>query len=777
MSGAVSRPPDVWLQARQLARRRISAPSLWRTVAVVAAVVCGAVVEGMPATEQRIEVIRFMAFIAASMFASLWPLIAAVELGLAASLWAVVQFRWRSWPARLVVELNRTAGHVEALVPWLLVCLTVSRSATLNLGLAAVVVAWGERIVDAAASLWLTLFGTVEPDEQKHAGRVRRARRVPMYLASVLAWVIVALQAPGQVRALVPCTLAIVLAMVVRLLVTWRDHRREDAGLTNGEWSQLADVTAALVVVAVLGLAARQLGLPNPQAEFKERISEGQCAGRPDGAPTIALFLLGDTQFHELRGDRSAANVPMVDAVVPVAVRPVALDLLSGVTLDHFASMFRSYLEASRGAGTQTSYAFLGDLGDIGCTSEIERYGPHFDRFEPESERSAPHGHLAGIAPGNHDNTFVGNFLWHPDWGRACGDEPVLGRDGQLLRPKLGDRAGKLTSDRLLAGLARRRGLASLDLPPESLQNLSATIEDRGALPMVSKIGVLPGMPSRPVYAVFLDTGDSAWWQYGVAGTQGHISRGQIEFVRARVPADAWVVLVVHHPLAQLGPWARDRVGELADAWQERLLLVVSAHTHRTAWNPEMPLGQQRVAEFTVGSTTDPTQEIGLLEVRGSAQAPRLWLTSIPAVARPAMDCPPPGPIASLPVPVERCEVLLAEAATRCERLLDDDGKQDLPTLQAMTNLQKALAYYLFECVGSGRPGNVLEPETYARIANAGADAHDRLVCLSWASSLLQSHKASAWHYRDAVAGMGDRTVSLGGFAVRVPVRAPPTRP
>src|SRR5262249_18523706 len=122
----------------------------------------------------------------------------------------------------------------------------------------------------------------------------------------------------------------------------------------------------------------------------------------------IALYLMADTQLHELRGLRSAGHLDIVDRLVSVAVRPVELDLLSGVTFEHFVDLYKR-MQNER---NDLRWAHLGDFADLGCRGEVGR----FQKLLAPMPRKL----LAGASIGNHDGTFVGNFAWHPDWDSAC---------------------------------------------------------------------------------------------------------------------------------------------------------------------------------------------------------------------------------------------------------------------------------------------------------------------------------------------------------------------
>lgn len=511
----------------------------------------------------------------------------------------------------------------------------------------------------------------------------------------------------------------------------------------------------ALVLLLVF-FGAYSLCKPPQNVERAPRITAASCAHVPTTPPLVALYLVGDTQFHELRGDRSAAFLPMVDAVVPVAVRPVALDLLSGVTLDQFAHMFELYHEQN--PTTELSWASLGDLADIGCSTEIQRYDNYFGQFDV-AEHGKPRHRLAGIASGNHDNTFVGNFVWHPDWQPAC-EVP----DGHGA--KFGYRLDKLAADAEMKRLAQKFGVPGLKLPKETVRGVAATVEGRAAQPMASQIGSLPDAKGnkRPIYAVFLDTGDSALAQYGVAGVQAHISRAQVAAVREMVPDNALIVVLMHHPLAQMGTASVGRVNQLFSDWRSRLIVVVSAHTHVSAWHPRSEIGDLEVPEFTIGSTTDPTQEAAILEIRGTAEKPSAHIVTVPAVARTGMDCR-----SLTDVDAFSCTQLLAKNLDVCSLPSDDHWRRGVHTPEAMTEHQRSIARSLHHCLGLPPYADPMDPEMYTESARRNPVLRDRMICFSWAASILQSHKADGWRYIDGLRAVQERTATLGGLAVDVP--------
>lgn len=760
MSQPIDPPPPADTPAKRPRPQRLTvmakrafarAPAIWRSAAVLGAAGVGLMTSYLHHAHELLYVLQFIALVLVSVFCGLWPLIAFVEIGLAVAWLLVIRRGKPTVPSRVIVELNRWLGHSEAFGPYLVLAMLWHAPAALRFALVAVLLVWGRSALDWLVSRWyLRKHGTAPT-----ALWIGKARRLPMYAATVIGTILLASLDFSQWRALAPTSVAVLMGMGLRLWATWSRPQHQH-GLTGRQWSQIMDIVAVAMVLALVFLGAYSLCKPPQNVERAPRITAASCAQVPATAPLVALYLVGDTQFHELRGDRSAAFLPMVDAVVPVAVRPVALDLLSGVTLDQFAHMFELYHEQN--PTTELSWASLGDLADIGCSTEMERYHNYFSQFDLP-EQGKPRHRLAGIASGNHDNTFVGNFVWHPDWQPAC--EVPDGKGATF-----GYRLDKLAADALMKQLAQKFGVPGLQLPQNIVRGVAATVEGRAAQPMASPIGFLPDAKGnkRPIYAVFLDTGDSALAQYGVAGVQAHVSRAQVAAVREMVPDNALVVVLLHHPLAQMGMASVGRVSQLLRDWRSRLIVVVSAHTHVSAWHPASPIGDLEVPEFTIGSTTDPTQEAAILEIRGTAEKPTAHIATVPAVARTGMDCR-----SLTDVDAFSCTQVLAKNLEVCALPSDDNWRHGVHTPEAMTEHQRNIAKTLHECLGMPAQAEPMDPEMYTLAARQNPKLRERMICFSWAASILQSHKADGWRYIDGLRAVQERTATLGGLAVDVP--------
>jgi hypothetical protein len=423
------------------------------------------------------------------------------------------------------VHVNRWIGHAEALLGWLTVAMLVMPVVAIQVPVGAAILLYGGALLDRAAGWHL----------HRRLGRAPRrtelqwARRPFIYVATFLSLTVIYLLAWRQWRALVPLTTAIVAGMVLRALAAWRQARldREPGAVESEEqfrgaivrWAARLDGVVALLVLGG-AIAVPTLLLSRARVSIRaDRADRGRLAVCEDRGPAakpgpvtrdVSLFLVSDSQFHELDGSRTAAQLDLVDSLVPVAVRPVELDLLSEFTLLHFAKLYESMHTGDR---AHMLWGHLGDFGDVGCVGELQRMKPIFAAFGAVDR-------LAGIARGNHDDTFVGNFDWHPDWDAAC----PSGRLGKIQ-----------SSEMIRAASSDVRLPAAIPLGRD--HPLGVWLQpERSWRAMVAPLGVTSdGGSPRGVVGVFLDTSDYDVFALGIAGLRGSISSEQVDAVLAGV--------------------------------------------------------------------------------------------------------------------------------------------------------------------------------------------------------------------------------------------------
>jgi hypothetical protein len=682
-----------------------------------------------------------------SLLAAWWIPLLLVNGAVAALLFLPLD-RWRNrlWDVaqQMILQLNRHAGHVEALFTWIVLAVVWPRSFTIQALLASIFVLFGPLLVDAAG--WWRLRRRLRPATR---AAVLALRRIYIYAATGLGLALLGGLAHTQLRALRGLFLAILVPILIRAL--WYFLREPPQDRVRARSARLAKILDRAVFA--IGLA---IGLLSPlallrsgsAAEARDRAARvagwGARASMPlpvEGASRgVGLFIVSDSQLHSLHGRRSGFQLDLVDAVVPVAMRPVELDLLSGVTLRRFAAMYRDL----RATWPELRWAHLGDIGDIACAEELDRFRDVVGAFDARA--------LVSIAPGNHDTTFLGNLSWHPEWDRACDGRRA---DRDALRAHL------LEYTSASEGLEASFGDPSLEF-----------------FASISRLGAIRG---REVLGVFLDTTDYGAIHLGVAGAQGAVTAAQIEWVEralAKRPADAWVVVFMHHPVASLSPSRNGRASleRLAKRLGDRLLAVVSAHTHVAA-HRRVCLGSRLVDELVVGSTIDPPQEAALLEVRDGAAGPVVRLRTLAAVTRPKVACAPEAP----QIPSSRCEARVREllAGKECARLFGRGADStwhalakerckevaaplaassaEVPTPEALDCVQQARAWRLLTCLSPGpakpfpledrNPFRALESE----FESGDADRRELLVCTAWAASVLQGHKAQGWRMETAL--------------------------
>lgn len=704
------------------------------------------------------------------------------------------------WGRALVIVVNRHFLHAWALLasavllllvldrPWQVV-LALTSLALLGPTLAS----WG--------GLALARYYRIDRKDIAYAD-VSWLRR-PVYYAATVTSVTLLLFLKGAAgySALVWFSLLVLVAVAIRSatfkrwFLTYRAQDKDRATANKrrrfrAELARTAKVQDVVVVGLVLLSPGVLLLLPvfDEQevartstlarvAEWVDRRScEAPLAGEPDG---VQVFLVADNQFRAVNGRPSMGHSPVIDRVVPVAVRPIELDLLSGATLDHFARTYR----AAKELWPNLKWAHLGDFADLGCRSELERLRGVVGAFGS--------GFL-GMAPGNHDSYFTGNFAWHPDWTEngACpggGPQQRLGENG---------------TNAFIEGLLLEHKQGKDGRPPLATGEVAQTNwEEHDFFGRVVSLGNLEvGGRERAVVAAFLDTSDySDLGWVGAAGVTGAISDEQKDWMLSKLRAsDALVVFFQHHPFEALSRGSKTRYSEMVNQLGRRVVAIVSAHTH-TSQRRSPLVDMRRIPQFVVGSTTDPPQEAALLRLRSTEDGYEIDFRTIPAVTRKGLDCGPrltgssptetpgsPGPVA---IDANVCSTRMQQLESRCPDLFDPcecggrldacecdernrcnhdrskiaeacDGlqKRDFQSIDEQREDQERRARRLLHCfksvhdapVGDKPLESVENPDELLGLHcdDEKAECRDRrtdLVCLSWAASLLQGHKHAGW--------------------------------
>ena len=658
----------------------------------------------------------------------------------------------------LADQLNRSAGHLEGLFTWL-----------------SLAVWWAPSLwLQATGVLAVAVLGPVAIDALTFGGRgpAQRWRLLVPVAVTLTGLVIVLSVASTQWGEVAPLVGAVLAGLAPRTAWSlWNETSLHASASRDVGWARFVDrlfMMASLAVLVLLPL--RALG-PGHRASAENRMHRTvrwlRCTpDRAEATPPFSLFIVADSQFHALDGKRSGFHLDLVDTEIPVSVRPVELDLLSAATLRSFADMYRK-LHESR---PEMQWAHLGDTADLGCTSELERFVALAPRFGLSD--------LAGAVPGNHDVSFLGNLSWHPDWEAACPEgrsTPAIARS----------RIGSLMADG--AGKVVHR-----------------------ASNFLASVSVLGHVGGADVVGVFLDTTDAPRDRIGIAGAQGGISSRQREWVEQAVGrfAGARVLLFGHHPIDQWTSLSRRELERLATALGPRLWGIVSAHTHLAAVR-SCTLAGRTVPEFIVGSTIDPPQEAAVLE--GDRQGPDghwvLRLRTLQAVQRPEMTCADDrGPAVTAETcdrifkalrATPACAALFAGVASdpgrrpptsdECAKTVDawwpwlEPGLLHADSPRELDCLQEARAERLLSCVGLPitEESPLSDPRLPERVLSIRERDPAELVCLSWAASVLQSHKGERWGMAQAIAFSLDPSATYGEFEAEWPEQrsSPSTAP
>ena len=675
------------------------------------------------------------ALIGVSLWASYWKTILLINLA-SALLWFLplgdpVKHRrlWRF--GHVVTWVNRQFGHLEAYGTWMTVCIVAWPRLDAQLPALMALMLLAQPIVNGLTRLYFGARAT------KEDGSLNWLRRPLIYGATLLGLLFLAAQAPRQISKLGGVMAALVLGGLLPRFLRHLKRQRKVRGphpslalraefrKAQMGWPRKLDLVLNLALVALMLVSVgaafwlRQkydqslTDLLQPSSD--QRLSS--CV--PDlGGPSkaeVSLFLVSDTQLHELEGKRFPGQAEMAEAIVPVALRPVELDMLSPATLWRFGSVYRVLAEQEARAGRTMLWAHLGDFGDLSCRGELARMADLIGHFGM--------GRLAGIAPGNHDKSFTGNFFWSPFWDRAC-------NTGRLE---------KASSDRLIQSWTafdkehpdRQVLAAGARMTPVkgSWWQQASAVTGRGtALVTVSPLGEVTGPTrdgggaagKRGLIGVFVDTADELDFDFGISGVRGTFSRAQADTIVAQIEEvqkamggaynDPAYVLFGHHPFDELAPAGHDRLAELitrldgdahpghpanraprgddsagdggSDEASLRVLAFVSAHTHIASSQYHCIDHRRFLRELIIGSTIDPPQEAALLTVGPDAQG-RLALRvhTIPAVARPGRTCGTEPAIAAVD-----CQRVVArlQKAPDCRELFEPDGVAPGPDCQTL---------------------------------------------------------------------------------------------
>jgi cholesterol oxidase len=698
---------------------KLAALAYWREI-VFALVVLLSI--GLSLTRRGIELgfeVGFIALVGTSLLSSMavYILIANVLLGVG---WLAAR-QWRpEWT--LPIHLNRWVGHAEALLGWLTFAMVSTRWLPIQVSFAAVAILFGGKFLDRLAGA-----RTTAPED------LLWARRPLIYIATLASLAALCALAPDQRRTLGPLVVAIGAGMMLRASVAFQSVRKPDhpivRKIVHGESQHDAKVAfLVLLIAAIVPLAF--LGLrPGEAKGDRAAVCETSTF-----VPDVSLFVVSDSQFHELDGKRSGVHLDLADRLVPVAVRPIELDLLSEVTLLHFGFDIYQQLKKTR---RDMKWAHIGDFGDLGCSLELERLRGVFNAYSNI-------GKLAGIAPGNHDSSFVGNFDWHPDWDSVCKAPSVR------LEKEASDAQLEKLLDANPDRIVRRMYERAKPLSP---------FPGHGYLAMVSPIGTTKNASGdHPVIGVFIDSSDHGAFDIGVAGVVGSVSDEQEDFLvdaakRAAKGSDAYYVLFLHHPFADLDWRGKKNVGDLAGSLGN-VLAVFSAHTHLSA---RVRHGSElrNATEYVVGSTIDPPQEATLLDIGPDASGrTTVRVETIPAVRRPTdLACPR----ATDALRKVDCETILSDLRDRCPRWLKNDEGRTPETADGahlvdvfprqVERHQRERAFAMLTCFTAGAPSDYLPDDPlddrriFPKVTDLWITYEDELVCASWAASIVQAYK------------------------------------
>jgi hypothetical protein len=681
----------------------------------------------------QIGALSVVAFVASS-----WWIVLAVDSVIAAA-WIPFDEPPKSPGWQLVLHavtfLNRQFGHVAALLVWVLVAFATSARLPLQLGGAAFVFFLAPDFLNGAAREFDWPFLSPDSRTRKSGGLLWR-RRILIYVLTVVGLLALALRAPAQLGRMLPLVGAFSGGLVLRSIRYDRRRRRlieeEKEGLAAGfmatdgmsarrqnirtvqvAMAQAFDPIGPLVVLAAMGALVTWSSIERRKldAELSAKLDgpvlpTDACVREPHGpiAADVAMFVMADVQTHELGGERFPGQTELAEAFVSTASRPLALDMLSEVPVRRFAAMYKELSEQRvKKQLPPMLWAHLGDLTDLACRGELRRVSALMKLFEPASN--------AGISLGNHEMSFIGSFHWSPYWDTACAT-------GRLDKEDVIDAIQGTTEPGGWPGEAPKIVLS--DLGRMARVRPSFLSPRGGSLAMARPLGVANhDRRARGVIGVFLDASDGHAFDWGMPGSIGAISAAQLEGVAQAIlsvqkdrqgpyEADPAYVLFSHFPLGALAGPSHARIAEfithldrrdVTNTAEPRVLAWVAAHTHAADAHRHC-MGSRILREIVIGSTTDPPQQAGLLEIGPDARGRlALGLRTVQSVARPGVTCSAGQPNGqSSPLTAAKCRRIASEltAAPECHGLLgtgpDSAAPRDCQELEIVKPLGDELA-------------------------------------------------------------------------------------
>lgn len=680
--------------------------------------------------------LQYGLFIAISIVASFWSVLLAVNAGLA-GWWLYLTYvrltpkvaveNQSAWDVLDVVTwLNRQVAHVEVFATYIAIALILTPRLFVQAPLLAAVLALGGPVIDGITQKirWLDAAET-----RTSRSRLLTQRRFLIYILSFAGLLFLASRAPDQLSDFAPLLATALPGLTLRLFrfkarraqerdpskapvakdpatrtpvatrgpegkvldaaAAVKKNRNDRARLQQNAAPWIAPAFAVLVIgVAVILLVWQAERVAKAASDERDGppASVDTCAresGGPVAPAAITMYVVADTQLHELGGRRFPGQMEVASTLVPVAHRPVELDVLSTAAVVRFAQAYDAlWPRKAGGGGSRPWWAHLGDFADHSCTREMDRMIELLERHVGEGQER-----WAGVAPGNHDSAFTGNFEWSPYWSDACtDDDPVPGvKYARLDKVASDERLKKLLGEKNLApgtitGVVEGSLLDGLwRASPNVWWSASAryTVTPLGGLPTDEK------GKQRGVVGIFIDTADRLSRNFGIAGTFGTFSSKQAKAIQEAVTtlknrppsktdsgkesgnnagkdavidyADPWYVVFGHSPYQELTDSSRealdglfswlDRKGECKAGGDlckgPRILAFVAAHTHHAEAHRHCVNGRL-LREIVVGSVIDAPQQAAQLEIgtdsRGRAS---VRLTTLPAVRRGGLTCEP----------------------------------------------------------------------------------------------------------------------------------------
>jgi hypothetical protein len=373
--------------------------------------------------------------------------------------------------------------------------------------------------------------------------------------------------------------------------------------------------------------------------------------GKSEKMHQLPILFVSDTQFHNYLSGPNATNFALVDAIIPVSVRPPQANFFSK---DLFTYLIEKY-------GPNNYVIHMGDALNVACKNEWKRF---LWSIDPNFQGRRSHrGWL--MVPGNHDFFFVGISdmgLTKKTWENACSNvypppkdidvkEVIFSKDvfvknyyNQLLKQgqkspldfptrketqcvpiKYDPEYNTTRSNMMMQCEWHSKNQTGFLQKLFFEYSITDRVEKSYRSSLVQQVNLSPGtFQNEKFVGILLDTSDyklsplmflgalQPFKRRGAynAGINGNITQKQFLLVNRwveQIDPEAVVIYMGHHPYKDISRVGKERIKKLIE--KRPSSFYFSSHTHTGFLSNEGP-----IKELNLGSVSDYPNEVMFLK-------------------------------------------------------------------------------------------------------------------------------------------------------------------